>query len=156
MVYASYTNNNGKSVTDVEEDSTTENRLWEQGKHRSIDWSIDPATSLLTAQSLAHQYLTLKRQPALIGTLTLYGDRPGSIEYPGGVRFANLASFKCGVVRVVDSAGAKVGRVESATYTAKAPGQRETLVLTLNSPRVSKLDRRLNSIANRDAHRRHK
>lgn len=155
MVYASYTNNAGKSVTDVEEDATTENRLWEQGKHRSVDWSITPTTALSTAQTLADQYLSLKRQPALIGTLTLYGDRPGSIEFPGGARVTSLATFKCGVIRVVDSPGAKTGRVESAVYTAKAPGQRETLVLTLNDPHIAKLDRRLNRMSAREARRRH-
>jgi hypothetical protein len=148
-VYVDYTTRKGTSQSVYVEDNTTENRMYEQGRHTAIEWQITPAVSAQTAMTLAQQYIIGLRQPALAGTLTLYGDRPGSIEYPGGGRLTKLSMVRPGVIRIVDAKGAKSGRVTAMTYSARSGSTPETLVLTVNTPASARLDRNLARLSHR-------
>jgi hypothetical protein len=148
-VYVNYTSRKGRSQSVYVEDNTTENREYEQGRHTAIDWQISPSVGLQTATTLAQQFIQGLRQPTLAGTLTLYGDRPGSIELPGGARLTKLSTVRPGVIRIVDAKGAKSGRVTQMTYTARSGSAPETLVMTVNSPASARLDRNLARLSHR-------
>lgn len=148
-VYVNYTDRKGRSQSVYVEDNTTENRMYEQGRHTAVDWSISPSVGPQTAITLAQQFIQGLRQPTLAGTLTLYGDRPGSIEYPGGARLTKLSTVRPGVIRIVDADGAKAGRVTQLAYTARSGSAPETLVLTVNTPASARLDRNLARLSHR-------
>lgn len=148
-VYVNYTTRKGRGQSVFVEDADIENRMYEQRRHAAVDWQIDPSVGAATATTLATRFIQQYRQPTLAGTLTIYGDRPGSIELPGGARLTKLSSVRPGVIRIVDAKGAKSGRVTQMTYTARSGSQPETLVMTVNSPASARLDRNLARLSHR-------
>jgi hypothetical protein len=154
--YDTYSSLKGTPLSVFTEDATAENLTYEQGLHTAADNTIDPSVDTQTATTLSATYNRLRRQPALSGTLTLRGDRPGSWEYPGGARGPRLYEFRPGVVRIVDAKGPKAGRITRLEYTARNGSEPETLVLTVNSPAASILDLQTARLARRAAHNRHR
>jgi hypothetical protein len=154
--YVGYTQRSGHQLSVFYEDTSIENRMFEQGIHQAVDWQIDPPVSGATPSNLAQQFVADSRQPVLSGTITLRADRPGSVELPGGGRVQSLWSLRPGVVRIVDAKGARAGRVTALTVTA-ADGQNPTMaVLTVNDPAAQQLGLREARIARREARRRHR
>lgn len=154
--YVGYSSLRGQPLSVFTEDASTDNLTYEQGLHTTADSTIDPAVDTQTATTLASTYVKNRRQPVLSGTLTLYGDRPGSWEYPGGARGPRLYEFRPGVIRIVDAKGAKAGRITRLEYSARSGSEPETLVLTVNNPAASLLDLQTARLARRAAHNRHR
>lgn len=154
--YVTYQSLKGKPFSVFTEDTSADNVTYEQGIHSAADWNIEPPLDTQSATTLGLTYAKQRRQPALSGTLTLYGDRPGSWELPGGGRGPRLYEFRPGVVRVVDAKGAKAGRITRLEYSARTPSTPETLALTVNSPAASLLDLQTARLAKRAAHHRHR
>lgn len=132
--YVLYQTIGGFDKTVYVEDASNENYLDEQGWHEAVPWSIDNPVSLSTAQTLGTQFVQRNRQPSLSGTLTVYGDRPGSLELPGGARIGPLHQIRPGVIRIVDAKGPASGIMTDLAYTARGPFGPEQLVIHINRP----------------------
>jgi hypothetical protein len=152
-VYASYSTAKGFARTVFAEDATVENYLYEAGWHEADAITLDQAVSDSTAQTLALQNLQRRRQPTLVGTLTITGDRPGQLELPGGARLGPLHQVRPGVVRIPDAKGAKHGVITGIDYSARTASQPETLVLHINAP-AAVTHQRAAAKAARQHHRR--
>jgi hypothetical protein len=148
--YVNYTTRRSRSASVFVEDADQDNYLYEQGWHEATDWQIDPPVSQRTASTLGERYTKTRRQPTLSGTLTIKGDRPGSLEGRNGERVLKLAAVRAGVVvRIADAKGPQAGRVTRCEYTARTGSEPDTLVMSVNSPAAERLDRRLARMASR-------
>lgn len=154
-VYVTYQSLKGQPLSVFFEDATSENLAFEQGLHKAELWQIDPSVDTQTASTLAAAFAEMRRQPFLSGSLTVFGDRPGAIELPGGAQ-CRLCDLRLGVLRIVDAQGPKAGRITAITYKPRSASEVEQAVLTVNSPAAQLLELQVARAARRAAHRRNR